>query len=99
MKAFKVRVGYETDFYGYSTKEEIAEYFFNEEDAKRRYKEGEYVIEETQITTTFKDGTESTTYTHRMFFEQRKAKAEPNERVELVNVVRNNFVLSEIEIN
>jgi hypothetical protein len=37
MKAFKVRVGYETDFYGYPTKEEIAEYFFNEEDARQKF--------------------------------------------------------------
>ena len=99
MKAYKVKMGYHTDHYGYNTNREKAEYFFDKEKALARYKEGEFTRKETRITTTWKDGTTTAGTTGAQFFEERKANARDNEVVELVDIVYNAYALEEIEIN
>lgn len=97
MKAYKVTVGYNEDFYGRSTTEK-AEYFFDEEKAKKRYAEGIYYVERTKITTIFKDGTINVGWTGANFYEECLTEAGKNEKVELIKVEENRFRFEEIEI-
>lgn len=98
MKAYKVRTGWKTDFYGYTTNEEIARYFTDKEKALEFYKEGEYEYPETRITTTYADGTTTVGATGAMWYEKELARAKPNEKVELVTKVMNHYTFTEIEI-
>lgn len=98
-KAYKVVTGYKKDFYGYTTNIEIAKYFFNKADAEAEYKKGEYTYEETAIYTTYKDGTVGKATTGAQYYEERKARAKANERVEIEKVTANAYRMEEIEIN
>ena len=97
-KIYRVRTGYNKDFYGHNTTEK-AEYFFNKEEALARYKEGEVKTYETQITTIYPDGYKSIGKTGAQFFEREKANARPNQIVELVEIVCNYYDFEEVEVH
>ena len=98
-KAYKVVTGYEKDFYGYTTNNEIAKYFFNKADAEAEYKKGEYAYEQTVIYTTYKDGTVGRATTGAKWYEERKRDAKTNERVVKETTIENEYRMEEIEIN
>ena len=98
MKIYRVVTGYGVDEFGESNHEEEAKYFLNREKAEAFYKSGEYLWEETRITTHFKDGTKSVGYTGAMWFEREKKNARPYETVELVSRVYNQYRFEEIEV-
>ena len=108
MKAWKVRTGYEKDFYGYTTNTEINKYFFNKEDAEKLYNEGIYYEEETHTTTIYNNGYVSKSVTGINFYEREVKDAQyTKERkenikdiiVEKVKVPYNKYTIEEIEIN
>ena len=99
MKAYKVRTGWEKDFYGNTTNTEIAKYFFNKEEAETYYRTGEYTTEETVIYTTKENGEVVKAITGAQWFEDRKRNAKENERVAKETVIRNAYTIEEIEIN
>ena len=99
MKAWRVRTGFNTDYYGQPDGEK-AEYFFDEEKARARYEEGAVYLTQTKITTTYADGTVSVSYAHKIRYEQCLKEAKPNEKVELVKGNKMyRFKLEENEIN
>lgn len=98
MKAYRVITGMNKDSEGYNTTER-AEYFFNKEDAEKRYKEGEFTLPMTQITTTFSDGSIDVGVVGACFYEKELQRAKPNEKVELVTKTYNDFRIEVIEIN
>ena len=99
MKAWRVRTGYKTDYYGQPDGEK-AEYFFDEEKARARYEEGVIYVEDTKITTTYADGTVSVSYANAKNYEHYLKNAKPNQKVELVKENKMyRFRLEEIEIN
>lgn len=98
MTIYRVVTGHKTDFYGYNTNEEIAQYFFNKEDAEALYNEGRYTVKATQITTTFANGYVSKSTTGAQFYEVRKANAKPNEVVELIEEEYNRYRMEEVEV-
>jgi hypothetical protein len=98
MRAYRVDTEVTHDYYGYPNGRN-AEYFFNREDAERRYADGAYTTIVTRITTTHADGSVSVATTGRDFYNREVARAEANTVVELVEEARNYFTLTEIEIN
>ena len=98
MKIYKVRTGWKTDFYGYTTDEEIARYFTDKEKALALYNKGAYTYKVTQITRTHKDGTQIVSETGAQYYEREKADAEPNEKVELAERHENHYTFTEIEL-
>jgi hypothetical protein len=98
MKIYKVRTGYKTDFYGYTTNQEEAKYFFNKADAEALYNEGKHIVKETHIITTNANGTTTTATTGATYYERCKANARPNEKVELVAVEYNHYTMEEVEV-
>ena len=97
MKLYRIVTGYGIDEYGYCNHQEIAKYFLDENAAKAFFKTGEFTLKVTQITTTFKDGTTSVGTTGASWYESYKKRAASNEKVELVEVVENNYRFEEIE--
>ena len=98
MTIYRVVTGTKVDFYGYNTHEEIAQYFFNKEDAEALYNEGKYTVKSTQITTTYANGYVGKSTTGAQFYEIRKANAKPNEVVELIEEEHNHYRLEEVEV-
>ena len=98
MTIYRVVTGCKVDFYGNSTHEEIAQYFFNKEDAEALYNEGKYTVKSTQITTTFANGHISKSRTGAQFYEITKANAKPNEKVELIEQEYNHYRMEEVEV-
>jgi hypothetical protein len=98
MTIYRVVTGTKVDFYGYNTHEEIAQYFFNKEDAEALYNEGKFTVKATQITTIFADGTTSKSTTGAQYYERNKANAKPNEKVELIEEEYNHYRMEEVEV-
>lgn len=97
MKLYRIVIGCGIDEYGYPTYQEIARYFLDENAAKAFFKTGEFTLKETQITTTFKDGTTSVGTTGASWYESYKKRAAPNEKVELVETIQNRYRFEVIE--
>lgn len=99
MIIYRVQVGYNTDYYGHQTTEK-AEYYTDKTKAEKRYKEGEFTVKETHITTRFSDGTTSTSITGALSErELENAKKDPRiKKVEEVEKVYNQFRLDEIQV-
>lgn len=98
MKIYRVITGCKSDFYGHSTNEEVAQYFFNKEEAEALYNKGKFTVKTTQITTTYADGYVSKATTGAQFYEVSKAKAKPNEVVELIEKEYNRYRMEEVEV-
>ena len=99
MTIYRVVTGCKVDFYGNSTHEEVAQYFFNKEDAEALYNEGKYTVKSTQITTTYANGYVSKSTTGAQFYEITKANAKPNEVVELIETEYNHYRMEEVEVH
>lgn len=99
MKIYRVVTECKTDFYGYNTNEEVAQYFFNKEEAEALYNKGKFTVKTTQITTTYADGYVSKSTTGGQFYEISKAKAKPNEVVELIEKEYNRYRMEEVEVH
>lgn len=98
MIIYRVVTGYKKDFYGRSTKEEEAQYFFNKEEAEALYNKGKFTMTSTLIITTYADGTISKGTTGSQFYEREKRLAKPNQRVELIEQEYNNYRMEVIEV-
>lgn len=98
MIIYRVVTGYKKDFYGNSTKEEEAQYFFNKEEAEALYNEGKFTMTSTLIITTYADGTISKGTTGSQFYEREKRLAKPNQTVELIEKEYNNYRMEAIEV-
>lgn len=98
MRAYRVDTEVTHDYYGYPNGRNT-EYFLNRADAERRYADGAYTEIVTRITTTYADGRVGVETRNRSFYERELARADANTVVELVEVERNYFTLTEIEIN
>lgn len=98
MIIYRVVTGYKKDFYGRSTREEEAQYFFNKEEAEALYNEGKFTMTSTLITTTYADGTISKSTTGSQCYEREKRLAKPNQTVELIEREYNNYRMEAIEV-
>ena len=98
MKAYKVIVGIKSSHLDYRTP--IEEYYFNEDDARKRYEESAYYYKQTVIYERTKEG-KFIPYTTRLAerYEESVAEARPNQKVVLESVKCYKFQLEEIEIN
>lgn len=93
MKAYKVILGYETDFYGHLTDKEIAKFFFDEKKALELYNEGKV---EYKVTVVYTKGfkTETSFANYERCLKQKKE----NETIVIETRERNKYKLEEITI-
>ena len=98
MKAYKVKMGYEKDWYGYQTNNAIEKFFFNKDKAIELYKKGEWTEKVCVIYTTYSDGHIGSTTVEIGSFEKYAKLARKNQRVVIENKIYNKYTFEEIEI-
>jgi hypothetical protein len=95
MTAYKVILGYETDFYGHATDKEIAKFFFDKEKALELYNAGKVTYE---VVVTYTKGSSFKVETSFANYERCLKDKKENETIVIETRERNKYKFEEITI-